>query len=467
MSGRARQLITGALACGAGLALLPAPASAADATIKGTVAGPGIPDAGEGVVTVRAINAETGVVGAADYTSGKRDRWKLRTKPGPYALGATTIPFAGGKLVEKLLAFVDPRSGKTETVKLKLKRKRKGHHPHLGPVGAARVAEGFGDVDVDYPAIWVHQFEVQSSNPELQVLRKGMAEMVLTDLSAAVGTDDCPGAIVERERIQDVLNEHALSRLPGFDPSTAVRPGRLIRDNASVTGTVAESGGHVTLTATYTDRRPGHERRRTVSVQGPGEDLFSLEQQLAQKLIDAICSDGLPDFYVGTFSGKSVNPETTTSWNGDVRWKRLKPPDPRGADCEGRGVACYEIVSGSVTWRVSSSPGAQCVSEGGPKTISLPGLAGPGTLYVDASGSETPGYSGGFGAPDTTQGTFQCDPGDPPADETWFLNDCCMATHAGTPWGDYAENGGLTLRGTNTSDVVGYSVTRSWDLTGQ
>ena len=42
-----------------------------------------------------------------------------------------------------------------------------------------------------------------------------------------------------------------------------------------------------------------------------------------------------------------------------------------------------------------------------------------------------------------------------------------MTTNPGVPWGDFGENGGLTLRGTSTSDAISYSVTRSWDFTGQ
>ena len=448
--------------------LVPAGASAADATVKGTFAGPGLPDAGEGVTSVRAVNAATGVVGGTDYTSGKRDRWRLVVAPGPYALAAATVPFGGGKQVDRLVAFVGARSGDAETLKLKLKRKRKGHHPHLGPVGAARVAEGFGDVDVDYPAIWVHQFEVQSSNPELQVLRKGMAEMVLTDLSAAVGTETCPGAIVERERIQDVLNEHALSRLPGFDPSTAVRPGRLIRDNASVTGTVAESGGHAVITATYTDRRPGHARTKTVTVQGPAADIFGLEQQLAQKLIEVICSDGLPDIYTGSFDGRSADSEMTRTWSGTVTYQQVKPPELRADQCAAAGIACYDVVSGSVTWQVSTSPGAFCTYQTPSTTTSIP--SGSGGLNVETTGLETPGYGGGLTANGFANGTIQCGSSDP-AQVPLALQDCCFSTNVsstpGQPWADFAENGGWILRGTRTSTGGGTEVTYSWNLTGQ
>ena len=441
-------------------------ASAADATVKGTFAGPGLPDAGEGVTGVRAVNAETGALGAADYTAGKRDSWRLGLEPGPYALAAATVPFGGGKQVDRLVAFVGARSGDLETLKLRLKPKRSGHQRSAR--AAPRVAEGFGDVTVPYPAIWVKQFDVQSSDPEMQLLRRGMAEMVLTDLSAALGTPDCPGVIVERERIQDVLNEQRLSRLPGFDPSTAIRPGRLVRDNASVTGSISESGGHAVISATYTDRRPGHSRTRTVAVQGPTVNIFELEQQLAQKLIEVICSDGLPDIYTGSFDGRSADSEMTRTWSGTVTYERVKPPDPQAGYCASAGTACYDVAQGSVTWQVSTSPGAMCTYQTPSQTDSIgPGY---GAIAVEASGSDQPGYGGGLTANAYAPGTIQCgssEPGSAPL----ALQDCCWATPAqsdpGSPWTVFAQNGGWILQGTRTGSGGGTAFSYSWNLTGQ
>ena len=280
-------VLIGALVIAAGA---PA-ASAAPATLKGTVVGSALPDSGVGVASVRAVEAQTGIVGGADFTAGNRDRWRLRVSPGAYALGATAVPFEGAKPVDRLVAFARVRSGKTTKLKLKLKRKRTRHHASAAGVRVpARVAEGFGDVDVDYPAIWVKEWDVQSQNPDLGVLRKGIPNMLITDLVAGFGaTPGCDAVIVERARIDEVINEQRLQQLPGFDPGTAVRQGRLIRDNASVTGTLTEAGGQITMSATYVDRRTG--RTRTVSVQGPGEALFALEEQLAAKLVEVICHD--------------------------------------------------------------------------------------------------------------------------------------------------------------------------------
>jgi hypothetical protein len=451
----------------AALAFVPAAASAADSTVKGTVAGPGTPDAGEGVTAVRAVNAETGAIGGADYTAGKRDGWSLTVAPGPYAMGATTVPFGGGKLIEKLLAFVEARSGKTETVKLKLKRKRRHHHSAAARP-APRVAEGFGDVTVPYPAIWVKQFDVQSQNPELGVMRKGMAAMLTTDILAALGTPDCPGVVVERDRIDEVINEQRLQQLPGFDQGSAVPRGHLIRDNASVSGTISESGGHAVITATYTDRRPGHSRTKTVAVQGPAENIFDLEQQLAQKLIEVICSDGLPDTYSGSFDGRSADSEMTRTWSGTVTYERVKPPDPQAGYCASAGVACYNVAHGSVTWQVSTTPGAMCTYQSASQTDTI--SPGYGAITVEASGSDQPGYGGGLTANAYAPGTIQCGSSNP-GSARLALQDCCWATPAqsdpGSPWTVFAENGGWILQGTRSGTGGGTAFTYSWNLTGQ
>lgn len=460
-----RLAIAATLVAVAALGVIPATSSAAPASIKGTFAGPGLPDAGEGVTGVRAVNVETGDIGGADFTGGRRDSWKIELEPGPYALAATTVPFAGGKQVDRLVAFVGAHSGDRETLKLRLKPKRRDRLG--GQRRAARGGSGIGDVTVPHPAIWVKQFDVQSSSPELQVLRKGMASMLVTDLVAALGTEACPGVIVERDRIQDVLNEQRLQQLPYFDQNTTIHRGRLIRDNASVTGSINESGGQAVISATYTDRRPGHARTKTVAVQGPTANIFDLEQQLAQKLIEVICSDGLPDTYTGSFQGRSADSEMTRTWSGTVTYERVKPPEPRAAQCAGAGIACYDVVSGSVTWQVSTSPGAFCTYQTPSTTTSIP--AGSGGLNVEASGSDTPGYGGGLSANGFADGTIQCGSGDP-GQVPLALQDCCFSTNVsntGQPWADFGENGGFILQGTRTSTGSGTEVTYSWDLTGQ
>ena len=345
-------------------------ASGAPATLKGTVIGPTLPDRGDGIASIQAIEAKTGAIRGADFTGGKRDRWLLKVSPGAYVLGAATVPFAGGKVVDRLVAFTRARSGRT--TKLKLKMKRGNRRPGTaGRPAAGRVADGFGDVDVGYPAIWVKQWDIQSPDPDRGVLRKGMADMLITDLVAGFARERCAAIVVERDRIEDVLNEQRLQQLPGFDPSTAVPQGRLIRDNASVTGTLTETGGQVTMTATYSDRRIG--RTRTVSVQGPGEALFELEQELAEKLVKVICEAG---DIAGPFDQRIDALGSIFTYSGNVTFTRSTPAVLPGAN------GFYDVSSGQYTVTASGRDvsGATACRQSGSKQFAIP--PGSGTISV-------------------------------------------------------------------------------------
>jgi hypothetical protein len=373
---RARAISGGALAAVAALALFVPSASAATGTIKGTVAGPGTPDAGAGVTAIRAVNAETGVIGAADYTAGKRDRWKLSVKPGPYAVGLAAVPFEGGKVVDRLLAFGGVKAGETEKLKLKVKRKRRPRD--AGPRAAARGASGFGDVTVPYPAIWVKAWNVQSEDPDFRVLAKGMDDMLATDLAAIVGTAECPGAIVEREHIRDVIDEINRQQLPAFDQSTAVRPGRLVRDNASLSGNLVQSGDTLTLTATYTDRRPGRNRTMTVSVTGPANDIFGLEQRLVEKLRPVICPAPIKHIE-GTFNA-SISYGSVLTYTGNVAFDRIGPALFDGAE------GTFLVTGGQYTITLSGLDltGATGCQQSGSKQFEI----GANSGSIDVFGTE-------------------------------------------------------------------------------
>ena len=452
-----------ALATVATLALGAPPAGAAPATLKGTVVGPALPDSGQGVASVRAIEAKTGVVGGADFTAGKRDRWRLRISPGAYALDAATVPLAGGKVVDRLVAFARARSGKTEKLKLRLKRKRKRAHHRATRRAPARVAEGFGDVDVGYPAIWVKQWEIQSPNPDLGVLRKGMVNMLITDLVAGFGeTPGCDAVIVERERIDEVINEQRLQQLPGFDPGTAVRQGRLIRDNASVTGTLTEAGGQITMSATYSDRRTG--RTRTVNVQGPGEALFDLEQKLAAKLVEVICHDTINEI-AGTFDIE-IDTGSIFTYAGNVTFTRFTPAIFGGA------TGTYKVSSGQYTLTASGRDvsGATACRQSGSKQFTIPA----GTGSIDVFSNEPTylepyeyGFSVAAGGPSSTMDItlHGCPPG---AEEYeghvwagWPVGGLALSTNR-----TYISDDGIDYAGSHSEGFGGASFEQNWSFTG-
>jgi hypothetical protein len=460
---RARAITVGALASMGALALLAAPATAATGTLKGTVVGPGTPDAGEGLTAIRAVNAETGAVGGADFTGGKRDRWKLSVSPGPYAVGLATVPFGGGKAVNRLVAFGGVKAGETEKLKLKVKRKRRGRVASAART-AARGASGFGDVSVSHPAIWVKEWTIQAEDPDFGVMSRGLMDMVTTDLVAFLGTADCPGVVVERARIQDLLAEIRRQQLPAFDPSTAVRRGRLIRDNATVSGTLVQSGDSMTLSATYTDRRPGRNRTKTVSVQGSADDIFGLEQRLIEKLRQVICPAPIKHIE-GTFDTSFAYGPVLT-YTGNVKFDRVGPALFDGAE----GV--FAVVGGQYTLTVSGLDltGATGCQQSGSKQFEIP--ANSGSISVTGTEPEhlepytyTLGVStiSPFNTMDIT--LHSCPPGAESYEGHVWSNYPAGGLSLNPP-DTYVSDDGITFAGSHAETQGIATLTESWSLTG-
>ena len=413
---------------------------------------------------MRAVNAKTGVVGGADFTGGKRDRWRLRLAPGPYAIGAAAIPFSGGKLVERLVAFAGLRSGESEQLKLKLKLKRKGRGARRQASVARRaapprVAEGFGDVDVDYPAIWVKEWEIESPDPDRGVLRKGISDMIITDLVARL---DCEAVVVERARIAEVISEQRLQQLPGFDPATAVRQGRLVRDNASVTGTFTEAGGQITISATYVDRRTG--RSQTVSVQGSGEALFDLVEQLGAKLAEVICQ-GTINQIAGTFDMR-IDTGSVFTYAGNVTFTRSTPAIFGGA------TGTYGVSAGQYTVTASGRDvtGATGCQQSGSKQFALPAGSGSIDVYSNQPTNLEP-YEYGFsviagGFADTMDITLHsCPPGAEDYEGHVWSNYPVGALDVGPSTTHISENG-IDYAGSQSESGGGASLHQNWSFIG-
>ncbi len=67
------------------------------------------------------------------------------------------------------------------------------------------------------PTLAVLYFDNNSQQPELEVMRKGLADLMVTDLVEWGGV-----TVVERDKLEAVLGELRLQRTRAFDQSTAV-----------------------------------------------------------------------------------------------------------------------------------------------------------------------------------------------------------------------------------------------------
>ncbi|HKS06658.1 MAG TPA: CsgG/HfaB family protein [Gemmatimonadaceae bacterium] len=118
---------------------------------------------------------------------------------------------------------------------------------------------------------------------DMQPLGRGLADLMISDFGKVDGL-----TLVERERMQAILDEIRLGQSGAVDQATAVRSGRLIQAGRVVTGTldaptlqaVALSGGSVNVTS-------GGVEGRASSVAGPIDRLFDLEKQLVVSVLRA------------------------------------------------------------------------------------------------------------------------------------------------------------------------------------
>ena len=129
--------------------------------------------------------------------------------------------------------------------------------------------------------IGVLYFDYGGKNAELEPLSKGLAQMLISDL-AAVETI----RVVERERLQAVLDEQKLGRGGKIDGRTAARIGKLLGARYLVLGTYFDAMGAFRADARLVNVETG-QIVKSIGANGKAEDFMSLEQTLAEGLCKA------------------------------------------------------------------------------------------------------------------------------------------------------------------------------------
>lgn len=135
-------------------------------------------------------------------------------------------------------------------------------------------------------------FDNDTKDAELDLLRKGMADMLITDLSGIEGL-----TVVEREKLEALLGELELQRSRYFDPKTAVKLGRGAGASHAVTGAFNAVGPRLRIDVRLISVATG-EVEASSKVIGDKADFFALEQRLvdafACALTEARCDAEAP-----------------------------------------------------------------------------------------------------------------------------------------------------------------------------
>src|SRR5258706_13910865 len=81
------------------------------------------------------------------------------------------------------------------------------------------------------PTVAVLYFDYSGKDEQMTVLRKGLAQMLISDLSALDGV-----RLVERDRLEEILAELKLGQTAKIDPASAARVGKLLGARYMVLG---------------------------------------------------------------------------------------------------------------------------------------------------------------------------------------------------------------------------------------
>ncbi|HEX6241396.1 MAG TPA: FlgO family outer membrane protein [Polyangiales bacterium] len=125
-------------------------------------------------------------------------------------------------------------------------------------------------------------FDNNTGNAELAPLAKGLADMLITDLSNVSSLQ-----IVERERLNQVLGELKLGRSKFIDPKTAQKLGKGLAAEFIMTGGYALSGDVLRVDARVIEVATG-KVRASEKVEGAKDEFFALEKELVDILVRSL-----------------------------------------------------------------------------------------------------------------------------------------------------------------------------------
>ena len=122
------------------------------------------------------------------------------------------------------------------------------------------------------PAVAILYFNYDGQDPQLQVLKKGLAQMLISHVQPGVPSVK----IVERERLEDILKELDLASSGKIDPDTAAKVGKLIGARYLVVGSYFDLFGSLRIDSRLLNVETG-EIIGSVGANGPMGDFFALE----------------------------------------------------------------------------------------------------------------------------------------------------------------------------------------------
>jgi len=129
------------------------------------------------------------------------------------------------------------------------------------------------------PTVAIFEFDDNTTDDSLHIWRKGLRDFLATDLAQTKKLQ-----VVERSRLQDLLNEHQLTKSHFIDPSTAVQLGKGLAAQWVIVGSFLVFADEVRIDARMISVEKGIVEVAD-SVRGPKQNFLDLEKALAEKLL--------------------------------------------------------------------------------------------------------------------------------------------------------------------------------------
>lgn len=129
------------------------------------------------------------------------------------------------------------------------------------------------------PVVAVLYFDNNSGDPELDAISKGFADMVITDMS-----DSEQVIVVEREKLQSLLDESKLQRSRFFDKKTAVKIGKGLGASHVVSGSFTVVKDRMRIDVRFIEIKTSKVVLST-QVTGMSTEIFALEQKLVSDFL--------------------------------------------------------------------------------------------------------------------------------------------------------------------------------------
>ena len=174
------------------------------------------------------------------------------------------------------------------------------------------------------PTLAVTYFDNNTTEDRFDPLGRGLADMLITDLAGLEGL-----AVVERGRLNDILSELELQTSSFVDPVSAVQVGKGLGAEYVLTGAFLAVAPDMRIDARIVNVSTG-KVVQAEAVQGPVDEFFLLEKELATLIIDQL------KVSVSARESARMGRPATESFDAFVAWSAGLEALDRGALQEAR-----------------------------------------------------------------------------------------------------------------------------------